>query len=69
MYAFIEGIIDSIEDTNVIVVTNGIGYEIMCANPYQFQSKLKEKVKIFTYHYVREDQQLLFGFKEKEEKQ
>lgn len=69
MYAFIEGIMDSIEDTNVIVVTNGIGYEIMCANPYQFQSKLKEKVKIFTYHYVREDQQLLFGFKEKEEKQ
>jgi holliday junction DNA helicase RuvA len=68
MYAFIEGIVDSIEDDRVIVVANGIGYEVTCANPYYFHDFTNKKVKIFTYHYVREDQQLLFGFKKTEEK-
>ncbi|WP_102026902.1 Holliday junction branch migration protein RuvA [Salirhabdus sp. Marseille-P4669] len=68
MYAFIEGMVDSIEDSNVVIVANGVGYEITCANPFQFQSAINDTVKIYTYHYVREDQQLLFGFKQKEDK-
>jgi holliday junction DNA helicase RuvA len=67
MYAFIEGIVESIDEQNVVIVANGVGYEITCANPLHFEEH--KKVRIYTYFYVREDQQLLFGFKEKEDKQ
>ncbi|MBB6451900.1 Holliday junction DNA helicase RuvA [Salirhabdus euzebyi] len=68
MFAFIEGQVDSVDINNVVIVVNGIGYEIVCANPYQFQHNIDEKIRVYTYHYVREDQQLLYGFKKKEEK-
>ncbi|SET67397.1 holliday junction DNA helicase RuvA [Salinibacillus kushneri] len=69
MIAFIEGKIDAIEESSVFVLVNGIGYEVVCANPYQFQQQINESVRIYTYHYVREDQQLLYGFRQYEEKQ
>ncbi|MCP8616992.1 Holliday junction branch migration protein RuvA [Salirhabdus salicampi] len=68
MIAFIEGTLDTIEDEKVVVVTNGVGYEIVCANPYDFQRNMNEQIRIYTYHYVREDAQVLYGFKAKEEK-
>ncbi|MBO8155952.1 MAG: Holliday junction branch migration protein RuvA [Bacillaceae bacterium] len=69
MIAFIEGKVERIEDESIIVAVSGIGYEIMCANPFQFQRQLHEQVRIYTYHYVREDAQTLYGFKEWEEKE
>ncbi len=56
-------------DVSVIVEVNGIGYEIICANPFYFQDSLNQSVKIYTYHYVREDAQILYGFRNQEEKQ
>ncbi|MBA2173472.1 Holliday junction branch migration protein RuvA [Halobacillus locisalis] len=69
MIAYIKGQLTTIEDTAIIIETGGIGYEILCANPFRFQEVINQEVKVHTYHYVREDQQTLFGFKKKEDKQ
>lgn len=68
MIAYIKGILASIQDDTVIVDVHGIGYEVICANPFAFQTSLNEEILIHTYHHVREDAQSLYGFKSKDEK-
>jgi Holliday junction DNA helicase RuvA len=68
MIAYIKGTLSLIDDQAVIVETKGVGYEIFCANPFVFQEEVGNQVKIYTYHYVREDAQILYGFKKTEEK-
>lgn len=57
-----------VNEHTVIVEANGVGYEIICANPFDFQDNMGETVRIYTYHYVREDTQVLYGFKNTDEK-
>ncbi|WP_404453656.1 Holliday junction branch migration protein RuvA [Oceanobacillus kapialis] len=68
MIAYVKGILTYILDDSIIVDVQGIGYELYCANPFVFQSSLHKEIKIFTYHYVREDAQMLYGFKNEDEK-
>ncbi|MDL4841640.1 Holliday junction branch migration protein RuvA [Aquibacillus rhizosphaerae] len=68
MIAYINGILELVTESVVIVEANGVGYEIICANPFAFQDKIGENVRIYTYHYVREDTQVLYGFKNTDEK-
>jgi Holliday junction DNA helicase RuvA len=68
MIAYIKGKLASVQDDSVIVDVHGVGYEIICPNPYVFQYGLEQELLIYTYHYVREDQQLLYGFKNSDEK-
>jgi Holliday junction DNA helicase RuvA len=66
MYNYIEGIIADIESNSVVLDNNGIGYNIFISNPYQFDLGLK--YKIYLYNYIREDENSLYGFKTKEER-
>ncbi|SFA69107.1 Holliday junction DNA helicase subunit RuvA [Lentibacillus halodurans] len=68
MIAYIKGILVHIDDNAIIVDVNGVGYEIICANPFAFQSLLDHQVTVNTYHYVREDIQVLYGFQNEDEK-
>lgn len=68
MIAYIKGKLEYIQDEAVIVDVSGVGYEIICGNPYSFQSSLNKDVFIHTYHHVREDTQSLYGFKTEDEK-
>lgn len=68
MIAYVKGKLSYILDEAVIVEVNGVGYEIICGNPYRYQSSLEQEVMIFTYQHVREDAITLFGFKSEEEK-
>ncbi|WP_337018947.1 Holliday junction branch migration protein RuvA [Oceanobacillus massiliensis] len=68
MIAYIKGQLTTIQDESVIVDVQGVGYEIVCANPFAFQSSLRKEILINTYHYVREDIQVLYGFKNQDEK-
>ena len=67
MYAFIKGKIVDIESNYIIVENNGIGYLVYMANPYSFQ--LEKEALIYIYQYVKEDENSLYGFKTKEEKE
>ena len=64
MYSYITGIVKEIEASYIVVDNHGIGYMIYTANPYQFHEE--EEVKI--YQQIREDENTLYGFKTKEEK-
>lgn len=68
MIAYIKGIVTFIHDDAVIIDVGGVGYEIICTNPFAFQSFLNEQILIYTYHHVREDSQVLYGFKHQDEK-
>lgn len=68
MIAYINGKLETVTETTAIVEANGVGYEIICANPFRFQDQLGEQVRIFTYHYIREDAQTLYGFSKVDEK-
>ena len=66
MYGYIKGIVTEIESNHIILENNGIGYLIYTANPYSF--KESEEVKVYIYNQVREDENTLYGFETKEEK-
>lgn len=63
MIAFIKGFLDFISEENIIVESQGIGYEIRV--PASLLGQLPgigEEIKLFTYLYVREDAMQLYGF-------
>ncbi len=67
MYSYIKGIITIIETSYIVVENNGIGYMIFVSNPYSY--KLNEEVTIYLYQQIREDENTLYGFKTKEDKE
>jgi Holliday junction DNA helicase RuvA len=70
MYAYIQGILDEVENQRVVIDANGVGYLIFVPNSILHRLPPRgEKVKLFTFFYQREDSQELYGFLEKEEKQ
>lgn len=66
MYAYIKGIIKSVESNYIVVDNNGIGYLIYTGNPYSFN--IGEEYVVYVYQHVREDEMSLYGFKTIEEK-
>ena len=66
MYNYIKGIVNEIKSTSIVIDNNGIGYEIYTPNPFAFEEGAEYKV--YVYHYIREDEQSLYGFKKSEEK-
>ena len=67
MYSYIFGKITEIESTYITVETNGVGYLIYTPNPYSFT--VGEEQRVFVYQVIREDENSLYGFKTKEEKE
>ena len=68
MYAYIKGILAEITEDAIIVENHGIGYEIAVPGQvFDYLPSVSEEVKIYTYHYVREDAILLYGFLTKED--
>lgn len=67
MYSYIKGTVKKLNPKYIVLENNGIGYQIITANPYNF--KLNEEETIFVYQYVREDIQDLYGFKSEDEKE
>jgi len=61
MIGYIFGKIKSIYDPNILLVTNGVGYEIYCGTPEK-KYQLDEECELWIHTYVREDQLKLFGF-------
>ncbi|MBM7554638.1 Holliday junction branch migration protein RuvA [Thalassobacillus pellis] len=68
MISYLRGKLTDIDDDSVIIEAYGVGYDVICANPFAFQEFEQKEVKIYTYHYVREDIQSLYGFKKSEDK-
>ena len=67
MYSYIIGTVTGIESNSIVLDNNGIGYQIYTPNPYSFVDG--ENYKVYLYQQVREDENSLYGFKTKEEKE
>lgn len=68
MFEFIQGKVDDVNPEYVVVENNGIGFQIIVPNPFHYTKDIGKNVKIYTYHYVRDDMMSLYGFQSREEK-
>ena len=63
MYGYFKGIIENVFDEKIILDVNDIGYEIYMPESEIINIKeIKEKIKVYIYLNVREDEMKLFGF-------
>lgn len=67
MYDYIIGRVTNINFNSITLENNNIGYNIYVANPFSYQEQVDYKVYI--YQQIKEDENTLFGFKNKEEKE
>ena len=61
-----KGIITDIDANYIVLENNNIGYLIYVSNPYSY--KINDEVIIYLHEQVKEDEDTLYGFKTKEEK-
>src|SRR5574344_79242 len=63
MYSHFKGTVEEIYNDRIVLEVNDIGYEIYMPESEILTLKdLKEKVKVYTFLNVREDEMKLFGF-------
>lgn len=67
MYNYIIGNVTDIESNYIVLEAGGIGYQIYTSNPYSFD--IGTIYKVYVYQCIREDDNSLYGFKTKEEKE
>lgn len=68
MYDYIKGIVTRVTPEYITLEQGGIGWQILTPNPYAFH-KTEDIQQVFTYLHVREDIQMLLGFKTLEQRE
>lgn len=68
MYEFIHGELVQIQPLCLVVQAQGVGYRLLCANPYRWQSMLQQTITCPVELIVREDAMTLYGFRDVAEK-
>ena len=68
MYDYIKGQVTRVTPEHITLEQGGIGWLIMTPNPFAFY-KTEDIQQVFTYLHVREDIQLLLGFKSLEQRE
>jgi Holliday junction DNA helicase RuvA len=69
MIDYIKGQIAEINPTEVTVETYGIGYRILISLQTYEGLNGKSEVKVYIHHYLREDEELYYGFSSKDERE
>lgn len=67
MIGFIEGKLEILQRPFIFVNVNGVGYKILVSEKTFNKLSKDQKVRIYTFTYVREDALGLFGFLESED--
>lgn len=63
MITFVQGVLVEKEPERAVVNVGGLGYEVFIPlSTYDRLPLVDEPVKVLTYHHVREDAQVLYGF-------
>lgn len=69
MYEYLNGELAHILPTAIVIDVNGVGYQVVFANPYRLQDSLKKQIKVLVQQVVREDSITLYGFISSEERE
>ena len=62
MIEYIKGTLIELTPTDAIVESYGIGYRILISLQTFSQLENKKDVTIYIHHYLREDEELFYGF-------
>ncbi len=62
MIGMLNGIVDYIQGSSIIIDVNGVGYKTLVSNDVLTRTSVGAKVKLFIYTHVREDLLELYGF-------
>lgn len=69
MIDYIKGKIEELTPTEVILETYGIGYHILISLQTYEGLNGKNDATVYIHHYIREDEELYYGFASKEERE
>lgn len=69
MIDYIKGEITELNPTEVTVECNGIGYRILISLQTFSAIEKQKETKIYIHHYLREDEELYYGFSTKDERE
>ena len=67
MLASVEGTVGAVTLDSVVIEVGGLGYRVFAAPAVLSAAQPGSRLKLHTYHLVREDQQALYGFRTAEE--
>lgn len=68
LIAYVNGILENIEEGNAVIDVNGVGYNVnISGNTMDRMPGIGEVVKLYTYTNVKEDAFTLFGFLSRDE--
>ena len=66
MIYFLKGKVALIDNDTVVIDVNNVGYQVLVSHVEEYH--IGDEVMVYTYNVVREDENYLIGFKDKEEK-
>ena len=69
MIDYINGKVEELNPTEVILETYGIGYRILISLQTYEGLNGKSEAKVYIHHYLREDEELYYGFSSKDERE
>ena len=69
MIEYIKGRLIEITPTDMVLECHGIGYKILISLQTYESSNGKEDLTIYIHHYIREDEELYYGFATKDERE
>ena len=67
MIASVEGVVGAVAMDSLVIEVGGIGYRVFAAPAIIAAAVPGGRLKLHTYHLVREDQQALYGFRNADE--
>lgn len=67
MIASVEGVVGAVALDSLVVEVGGIGYRVFAAPAVLASAQPGGRLKLHTFHLVREDQQALYGFRSADE--
>ena len=67
MIASLEGVVGAVAFDSLVIEVGGIGYRVFASPSVLSTAQPGGRLKLHTYHLVREDQQALYGFRTVEE--
>ena len=67
MIASLDGIVGAVAADSLVIEVGGLGYRVFASPGLLATSTPGGRLKVHTYHLVREDQQALYGFRTVEE--
>ncbi len=66
MIYFLRGVIHQVDNDSVVIDVNDVGYQVLVSHVANYE--VGQKVLLYTYNVVREDENYLIGFSDVEER-